>query len=135
MVEEQEMVNVDQKELVGAAAELRASGYRLVQIGCTTLADGYEMNYSFDRDYRFKNLRFTVKPGESVQSISQIYWNAFLYENEIHDLFGIPITNIVIDYQGTLYRTRIPSPFAIPEKPAGQMESGENSFREDKEKN
>ena len=61
MVEDQEMVSIDKKELVGAAAELLASGYRLVQIGCTTLADGYEMNYSFDRDYRFKNLRFTVK--------------------------------------------------------------------------
>ena len=123
MVEEQEMVSIDKKELVGAAAELLASGYRLVQICCTTLADGYEMNYSFDRDYRFRNLRFTVKPGEEVQSISCIYWNAFLYENEIHDLFGIPITNIAIDYRGTLYRTRVPSPFALPEKPAGKEDS------------
>jgi ech hydrogenase subunit D len=124
MVEEQEMVSIDKKELVGAAAELQASGYRLVQIGCTTLADEYEMNYSFDRDYRFKNLRFKAKAGEEVQSISRIYWSAFLYENEIHDLFGIPITNIVIDYRGTLYRTRIPSPFGLPEKPAGQKDSG-----------
>jgi len=124
MVEEQEMVNIDRKELVGGTAALLASGYRLVQICCTTLADGYEMNYSFDRDYRFKNLRFTVKPGEAVQSISCIYWNAFLYENEIHDLFGIPITNIVIDYRGTLYRTRVPTPFGLPEKPAGQKDVG-----------
>ncbi len=123
MVEEQEMVSVDKKELVGAAAGLLASGYRLVQICCTTLSDAYEMNYSFDRDYQFKNLRFTVKGGEEVQSISQIYWNAFLYENEIHDLFGIPITNIVIDYRGTLYRTRVPSPFGLPEKPAGPEDS------------
>jgi ech hydrogenase subunit D len=120
MVEEQEMVSIDKKELVGAAAELLASGYRLVQICCTTLADSYEMNYSFDRDYRFKNLRFMVKTGEEIQSISCIYWNAFLYENEIHDLFGIPITNIAIDYRGTLYRTRIPSPFRLPEEPAGK---------------
>ncbi len=127
MVEEQEMVNIDKKELVGAAAELDATGYRLVQICCTTLADSYEMNYSFDRDYLFKNLRFTVKPGEEVPSISRIYWNAFLYENEIHDLFGIPITNIVIDYRGTLYRTRIPTPFGLPEKPASREDSGEAS--------
>jgi ech hydrogenase subunit D len=122
MVEEQEMVNIDKMGLVGAAAELMASGYRLVQIGCTTLADGYEINYSFDRDYRFKNLRVPVKKGEEVQSISCIYWNAFLYENEIHDLFGIPITNMVIDYRGTLYRTRIPFPFGLPEKPVGGEE-------------
>ena len=124
MVEEQEMVSIDKKELVGAAAELLATGYRLVQIGCTTLADGYEMNYSFDRDYRFKNLRFTAKAGEEVPSISCIYWNAFLYENEIHDLFGIPLTNIVIDYRGTLYRTRVPIPFGLPEKPAAREDSG-----------
>jgi ech hydrogenase subunit D len=123
MVEEQEMVSIDKKELVGAAAELQASGYRLVQICCTTLADSYEMNYSFDRDYRFKNLRFMVKTGEEIQSISCIYWNAFLYENEMHDLFGIPITNIAIDYRGTLYRTRIPSPFRLPEKPPGREDS------------
>lgn len=118
MLEEQEMVIIEKKELVGAVAELRATGYRLVQIGCTTRADSYEMNYSFDRDYLFKNLRFTVKTDEEVPSISCIYWNAFLYENEIHDLFGIPITNIVIDYQGTLYRTRIPTPFKTAAKPA-----------------
>ena len=122
MVEEQEMLSIDRKELVGAAAELDASGYRLVQICCTTLAEGYEMNYSFDRDYQFKNLRFTLKSGEEVPSISRIYWNAFLYENEIHDLFGIPITNMVIDYRGTLYRTRVPSPFGLTEKPAEQKE-------------
>jgi len=118
MIEDQEMVSVDKKELVGAVAGLRAMGYRLVQICCTTLPDAYEMNYSFDRDYRFKNLRFTVKTGEEVPSVSCIYWNAFLYENEIHDLFGIPIANIVIDYRGTLYRTRIPTPFKTAAKPA-----------------
>jgi ech hydrogenase subunit D len=123
MVEEQEMVTIDKKELVGAAAELRATGYRLVQISCTTLADNYEINYSFDRDYRFKNLRLTVKTGEEVPSISCIYWSAFLYENEMHDLFGIPITNMVIDYRGTLYRTLVPSPFGLPEKPEEREEN------------
>jgi ech hydrogenase subunit D len=123
MVEEQEMVSIDKQGLVGAVADLLASGYRLVQICCTTLRDDYEMNYSFDRDYGFKNLRFKVKSGEEVPSISCIYWSAFLYENEIHDLFGIPITNIVIDYRGTLYRTRIPTPFGLQERPAGGEDS------------
>jgi hypothetical protein len=30
----------------------------------------------------------------------------------------------VIDYRGTLYRTRVPAPFGLPEKPAGQKDSG-----------
>ncbi len=123
-MEEQEMIDISKGELIERVARLRSSGYRLVQICPTTQADGYEMNYSFDLDLRFINLRFTVVPGETLPSISLLYWNAFLYENEIHDLFGIPITNIAIDYRGTLYRTRVPSPFALPEKPAGQEDGG-----------
>jgi ech hydrogenase subunit D len=42
-----------------------------------------------------------------------IYPNAFLYENEIHDLFGVSIKDIALDYHGTLYRTSIKTPFSI----------------------
>ena len=113
MSEPQEMMVVEKHDLVGFVARLFAEGYRLVQIGCSTLPTAYELNYSFDKDYRFKNLRITVAPGEEVPSISMIYANAFLYENEIHDLFGVPVTNISIDYGGTLYRTAITTPFSI----------------------
>ena len=50
--------------LVGRVAHLFAEGYRLVQVGCNTLQNGYELNYSFDRGYQFKNLRISVAPGE-----------------------------------------------------------------------
>ena len=135
MIEQQEMVGIEKGNLVEMAASLRSSGYRLVQICSTTLADSYEMNYSFDKDRHFKNLRFTVGPGETVPSISLIYGSAFLYENEIHDLFGITIEHMVIDYHGTLYQTRIPAPFGLQtaESPeggagaaAGEETPGEN---------
>ena len=42
-----------------------------------------------------------------------IYPGAFLYENEIHDLFGVAITHIAIDYRGTLYRTALSTPFSV----------------------
>jgi ech hydrogenase subunit D len=113
MSEYQETLPLAKNELLGIVARLFAEEYRLVQIGCTTLAGSYELNYSFDKDYRFKNFRITVTTGEEVPSITTIYHNAFLYENEIHDLFGIPIKNIVVDYQGTLYRTAIATPFSI----------------------
>ena len=54
-----------------------------------------------------------MAPDEEVPSISVIYPSAFLYENEIHDLFGVIITNIAVDYQGTLYRTALSTPFSI----------------------
>jgi ech hydrogenase subunit D len=123
MIEEQEMVSIEKRDLLEMAASLRQSGYRLVQICATTLADRYEMNYSFDKDLKFRNLRFTVLPGETIPSISLIYAYAFLYENEIHDLFGITIEHMTTDFHGTLYKTRIPAPFAVqvsePEESSG----------------
>lgn len=113
MGEPQEIIPIGKSDLVGVVAQLSAEGFRLVQIGCSTLEAAYEINYSFDKEYRFKNLRITVTPGEEVPSISAVYANAFLYENEIHDLFGVIIKNISIDYGGTLYRTAIKTPFSV----------------------
>jgi ech hydrogenase subunit D len=124
MIEQQEMVGIEKSDLVEMVASLRSSGYRLVQICATTLADHYEMNYSFDKDRRFKNLRFMVMPGETVPSISLIYGNAFLYENEIHDLFGIVIENMTIDFHGTLYQTRVPAPFSVKVSEPGEEAGG-----------
>ncbi len=122
MIEEQEMVEIDKHGLIEMVAALRSSGYRLVQICSTTLSDCYEMNYSFDKNRQFKNIRFTVPPGETVPSISLIYSNAFLYENEIQDLFGITIEHMVTDYHSTLYRVRTPAPFSLqPPQPPGDV--------------
>lgn len=113
MTEIQEITPIERGELVGAAAELFSQGYRFVHICCTTLESSYELTYSFDREYRLKNLRITVMPDEEVPSISVIYPNAFLYENEIHDLFGMDFRNITVDYHGTLYRTMVKMPFRV----------------------
>ncbi len=122
MSEPQEITPIGKNDLVGMVARFFAEGYRLVQIGCSTLENGYEVNYSFDKEYRFKNLRVTLESGEDLPSISAVYANAFLYENEIHDLFGVVVKNINIDYGGTLYRTAIKTPFSaenvkLPEPP------------------
>ena len=138
MSEPQEIVPIGKNDLVGRVAQFFAEGYRLVQISCNTLPSAYELNYSFDKDYRFKNLRVTVAPDEEMPSISVIYPNAFLYENEIHDLFGVPVKNIVIDYGGTLYRTAIKTPFSIgnvklPEPPKQKVESSPQQNEKPKE--
>ena len=138
MSENQEIVSLPKHDLVGLVARLYAEGYRLVQISCNTLPAAYELNYSFDKDYQFKNLRVTVGPGEEVPSISMIYQNAFLYENEIHDLFGVTVTNISIDYGGTLYRTAIKAPFSIdnikfPEPPKAKADAAGKGSQEPKE--
>ena len=113
MSELQEIMTVEKRDLVGIVAQLFAEGYRLVQVGCSTLPSAYELTYSFDKEYRLRHQRITVAPDEAVPSISVIYPSAFLYENEIHDLFGVIITNIAVDYQGTLFRTALNKPFSI----------------------
>jgi len=113
MSELQEIIPTEKNDLVGVVARLFAEGYRLVQIGCSTLESAYELNYSFDKEYQFKNLRVTAAPEEEIPSISAVYSNAFLYENEIHDRFGIVVRNMNIDYGGTLYQTAIKAPFSI----------------------
>ncbi len=128
MSEPQEIMPIGKNDLVGRVAHLFAEGYRLVQISCTTLESAYELTYSFDKDYRFKNLRITVVPDEEVPSVSVIYPNAFLYENEIHDLFGLVVKDIAIDYGGSLYRTAIKTPFSmehvkVPEPPKQKAEA------------
>ena len=117
MSEPQEIIPIQKDALLGAVSDLFAQGYRMVQIGCTTLENAYELNYSFDKDYHFKNLRVTAQREDEIQSISVIYPNAFLYENEIHDLFGIKIKNMSVDYKGAFYRTAIKTPFSIENLP------------------
>jgi ech hydrogenase subunit D len=113
MSETQEITPIEKHELVGIAAEMFAEGYRFVQLSCATLESAYELTYSFDKAYRLRNLRLTVTQDEEVPSISVIYPNAFLYENEIHDLFGLNIRNLAVDYHGTLYKTMVTTPFSI----------------------
>ena len=48
---------------------------------------------------------------QEISSITSIFPCAFIYENEMHDLFGVQIKMINIDFEGKLYRTAIETPF------------------------
>jgi ech hydrogenase subunit D len=110
-IEQQTIIPIEVSDLVARAGQMKQEGNRLVQIGCTKIDDTFEINYSFDKDYRFTTFRITVKTDTVVPSISGSYWGAFIYENEIHDLFGLTIRDINIDFKGTLYKTSVKHPF------------------------
>lgn len=113
MSEEQPNVAVTAKQLTAEVKSLCEQGWRLVQIGVTSLGELFEINYSFDLDMSFKNLRLHVPAkGARLPSVSGIYWCAFLYENEIHDLFGVTFDGLALDFKGRFYVTAIPFPFA-----------------------
>jgi len=119
MGEVQEYISIAPAEVLICASDLFSRGYRLVQIGCTQKGGIFELNYSFDKDYRFVNLRFEVPGDGQVPSISPVCFSAFLYENEISELFGLKINNMVIDYGGSFYRVKGRAPFrkGLPESP------------------
>jgi ech hydrogenase subunit D len=114
----------EQIEIITVAALLdkveamKAQGRRLVQISATRLPDAVELTYSFDLDSQLANLRLTL-PADKLQlpSISSIYLCAVLYENEIHDLFGVQVDGIAIDFKGNFYKTAVKFPFAAAKVP------------------
>jgi ech hydrogenase subunit D len=113
MLDKQELINIQASELIGRLTDMRAQGYRLVQIGATRTPVAIECNYSFDKDLAFVNFRILVKQAETLPSASGVFWQAFLYENEIHDLFGVVFTNMVVDYRGTFYKLATRMPYQI----------------------
>lgn len=110
-IEEQLIREIAVGELLDEVRKKSDDGYRLVQIGCTRTGDAFEINYSFDKDYKFENLRVTIGEDVTMPSISEIYWGSFIYENEMHDLYGILVEGMNLDFKGNLIRTSIPHPF------------------------
>ncbi len=39
-----------------------------------------------------------------LQSVTAIYPYAFIYENEMHDLFGVTFKNLALDYGGKFFK-------------------------------
>lgn len=108
----QESILLQPGELLNKAYELKSAGNRLVQICCSMLKDGrFEISYSFDKDLQFTNIRLQVTQDTEVMSISGIYYPAFLYENEMKELFGVKVTNMVLDFNNTLYKKAKERPF------------------------
>ena len=104
--------------LLDRANGMRQAGYRLVQIGATRLPEQVELTYSFDRERNLTNLRLPLPAAEArVPSISSIYWCAFLYENEIHDLFNVQVDGMAVDFHGHLYETAVKFPFGSTKTP------------------
>ena len=114
---DQQITNIDNFDLLNKVADMRSKGYRLVQIcavNCMAELSKYMLLYSFFKDGDFITLRTYVDTGEPVESISRLYSYSYLYENEMHDLFGINMVNMRINYNGHFYETSIKTPFSSP---------------------
>ncbi len=111
---------VSRARLRAQAGRLRAEGWRFVTASCVNRAAGWTVVYHFERDGRLRHLRLEVTNGETLPAIDASYPAAFLVENEIQELHGLPVQGMRIDYRGRLYRD-----FDGPEaRPRGGREGG-----------
>jgi NADH:ubiquinone oxidoreductase 27 kD subunit len=106
-----EVIDVDQ--LLSKAAERHMTGWRLAQICAVYIEEHqqYELSYSFENVYELLTYRIKIDKSTNVPSITQIYHAAFLYENEMKELFGVQISYMANDYRGKLYRIDEETPF------------------------
>ena len=80
----------------------------------TETPGSFEITWAFSKDdaAKFESLREVVTAADKVPSVSEFFGAAFLYENEIRELFGIDIEGIGLDLQGQLYKTATKVPFS-----------------------
>ncbi|MEG6614257.1 NADH-quinone oxidoreductase subunit C [Pseudoclostridium thermosuccinogenes] len=97
------IVEIPKEQLIGTVQKMMSEGYRFVTATCVDNGnETLDVIYHFDKEYELINCRLTVGKDEEIPSISKIYFGAFLVENEMKELFGLKITDIVIDYGGHL---------------------------------
>ena len=102
------------EEIVDHSFKYANDGYRLIQIHCTKTPEEMFIIYTFEKlDLSCESIKANVQVGDTVQSISKIFHPAFLYENEIHDLYGVNFSGMIVDFQGTLYETAVKQAFSI----------------------
>jgi hypothetical protein len=91
-------------ELPDAARELRAGGWRFVTATCIPRPAGWTVLYHFERHERLCHLRVELGRAERMPAIDDAYPGAFLVENEMSELQGLPVSDLSIDYGGRLFR-------------------------------
>ncbi len=112
MTENRNEIRVTSREdFFPAVVKMHAENWRLVQICAVSVEGGYEMSYSFCKDYYMVTLRLNLEENQSIASITSIYSCAFLQENEAAELFGVKIENMNLDYKSKLYRIDTETPF------------------------
>lgn len=118
---EQVFENVELSQVFSRVADLKAEGYRLGQICGVVLDDEtYEIIYSFDKGHELLNLKLDIPTDAEVESITKVYWPAFIYENEIHDLFGVRFKHSELDYGGTFFKVSEETPWKPNKKEGGE---------------
>lgn len=104
-----ELANVKQ-----CAADMKDRGYRYVQMLAVNTDDGLDLQYAYMQGADLKIYTIKgVKKGTKVPSVTDIFLEAFVFENEAHDLFGAEIEGIAIDFGGKFYHVAQSEPMTV----------------------
>lgn len=108
----QTFIPVELSHFLTKVKDLKADGYRFGQACATVIDDDtYEIIYSFDKAHELVNLKMVISPEDEIESITGDYWAAFVYENEMHDLFGVKFNHMALDYEGNFFKVAESTPW------------------------
>ena len=112
---------IELADLTSRVADFKERGYGFVQLCATTLEASCELLYTFSDPERtdpgLTGIIVEVPDGTHVPSITEWYPAAFVFENETHDLFGIDVEGINLDFEGEFYTV----PVAYPMNPRAAL--------------
>lgn len=115
-------------ELLPHVQALKGFGARFVQMHAERCVDdgSYRLVYTFinvraarehiaqDGNYAIENLMVEgIDQYQEIPSISSYYPAVFPFENEAHDLFGLAITDMQIDFKGFFYQVSTAEPMSV----------------------
>lgn len=115
-------------ELLSHVQALKGVGARFVQMHAERNVDdgSYRLVYTFinvraaqehiaqDGSYAIENLVVEgIDQYQEIPSISSYYPAVFPFENETHDLFGLAITDMQIDFKGFFYQVSTAEPMSV----------------------
>ena len=115
-------------ELLSHVQALKGAGARFVQMHAERCVDdgSYRLVYTFinvraaqeqiarDGNYAIENLVVEgIDQYQEIPSISSYYPAVFPFENEAHDLFGLAVTDMQVDFNGFFYQVSTAEPMSV----------------------
>lgn len=114
--------------LLSHVQALKGAGARFVQMHAERCVDdgSYLLVYTFinvraaqehiarDGSYAIENLVVEgIDQYQEIPSISSYYPAVFPFENEAHDLFGLAVTDMQVDFKGFFYQVSTAEPMSV----------------------
>ena len=111
-----EFVEVPLGELLSRVQTLKHQGFRFIQMFAETTAAGMDLVYTFydeTCDNALNLVVYGIDETSEVPSIQGLYFAAFSYENETHDLFGVHFINMKLDFGGHFFNVADEAPMTV----------------------